>query len=201
MLDNLRRTLSAPACHARLAGRLGVAARTRRSSGPASSSRRSRCPPSFPSSAPSCRAAPGSRCAAISRALGADLRLALDPVGAPGHLPGASGVADGRCDRAHPDAGCSSPAGICSNGFRRRRRRSVPGSTSSASIAGWPARSSSAFWRVVVAAGFAGHGTWPLAVPFARSGSPRPQSRAGPACLPASPAGCRYRPPTLAPCG
>ncbi len=68
-------------------------------------------------------------------ALGADLRIALGPVGAHRHFPGASGVADGRCDRADPVCGCSSPAGISSNGFRRPRRRSVPGSTSSASIA------------------------------------------------------------------
>ena len=135
MLDNLRRTLSAPACVlALLAGwalpfarRVGLdRLRPATIAAAAAASR---------SSAPSCRAAPGSRCAAICGALGADLRMRAGPDRADRHLPGASGVADGRCDRADAVCACSSPAGICSNGSRRPRRRSVRGSTCSASIA------------------------------------------------------------------
>ena len=66
MLDNLRRTLSAPACMLSLAGRIGIAVRRCVRCGSASFSRRSCCQPSSLSSLPSSRAVPGSRRAAIS---------------------------------------------------------------------------------------------------------------------------------------
>ena len=183
------------ACSSLLAG-LDLAARRRAASGPASSSRRSCCRPSSRSSLPSCRAVPGSRCAAISARLAAICVLALAQSGARGHLPGASGLADGRCDRADAVRGCSSPAGICSNGSRRRRRRSVRGSI----LLGFYRRMAGGV--VVGCSGLVvvgccpgrGHGRWRCR--SRRCGSRRRRSRAGSAGRPRSPADCRYRPPT-----
>ena len=69
------------------------------------------------------------------------------PVGAHDQLPCASGVADGRRDRTNPDPAVRYQAASPRVGYRRRRQRSVRGSTFSASIAGWPGRSSSPLWR------------------------------------------------------
>ena len=60
---------------------------------------------------------------------------------------GASGVADGRRDRANPDPTLLVPAGISSNGSPQRKQRSARGSIFSASIAAWPGRCSSPLWR------------------------------------------------------
>ena len=64
MLDNLRRTLSAPACILALAARMDLACMMLRY-GPASSCRRSHCRPCFRFSRPSCRGAPGQQHKAI----------------------------------------------------------------------------------------------------------------------------------------
>ncbi len=94
---------------------------------------------------------------------------------------------------AAPCSGCSSPAGICSNGCRRRRRRSVPGSILPASIAGWPARSSSALLALVVAWS---RGARDLAAGAAVRGALdrlAGHRALGRACRRSSPAGCRCR--------
>ena len=90
----------------------------------------------------------------------------LDALGADHRVPGGSGVADGRRDRPHPVALGRDAGAICSNGFRRRRRRSVRVSTSS----GFTRRMAGAIVIGAVAAIVAlafGRGSWPLALPFA----------------------------------
>ena len=136
------------------------------------------------------------------RALGGDLRLALTLVGAADHLSRASGVADGRRDRADPGPAVRHPPASARMGDRRRRRRSAPGSISS----GFYRRMAGAL--VIGAAGAGrrvarrGDGTWPLAAAV-RGALDR---LAGDRAL-GEPVAARRRPaagvgaPTRAPCG
>ncbi len=166
MLDNLRRTLSAPAAIARPAGRMGVAASTRALVWTVFILATIVLPTLIPVS----RAIAAARAGITMRShLGPWQRSSprLDPVRSAGHVSRAPGVADGRRDRANPGPAVRHAGDICSNGFRRRRRRSARGSICSASIAGWPAQSSSAFWRWSSRCAVGAAGTWLLAAPFA----------------------------------
>ena len=75
-----------------------------------------------------------------------------------GHVPGASGVADERCDRAHLVPSVRHAPQSARMGHRRPRRRSAPGSIFSASIGAWPAPWSSPPRRSFVA-WLSGHGS------------------------------------------
>ena len=81
-------------------------------------------------------------------------------------VPGASGLADGRRDRAHAVPAVRHPPASARMGYRRRRRRSAAGSTCWASTARMAGASSSALLALPVA-WLSGHGTWPVAAPFA----------------------------------
>ena len=112
-------------CHC---SRAGIAARSRRRSGSASSCRRSLLPTLLPLLGAILPRRAGVTSRSHFDALGARLRSRW-PNRHYHHLPGTSGMADGRCDRSNAVCGYSSPTGICWNGFRRRRRQSVRGST------------------------------------------------------------------------
>ena len=126
------------------------------------------------------RGAPASRCAATSRALGADLALALAQIALARRLPRASGLADGRRDRAHAVPAVRHAAGTARMDHGGAGQRSARGSTCSASTGamagGVVARRSSALvvvWRL-------GARRWPLAAAVrCCCGSPRRRSRAG----------------------
>ena len=122
MLDNLRRTLSAPAAVARLARRLDAAASRQRAIWTVFILATIVLPTLLPVVA----------AAIVPRRSGITLRSHLRrarrrsaararPVGAHDQLPGASGLADGRRDRTDPVPAVRHAAGICSNGSRRRR--------------------------------------------------------------------------------
>ena len=117
MLDNLRRTLSAPASFARAAGRLDAAARRPRSSGPASSLATIALPPLLPVLAAH-RAAARRHLAAQPPARARRRRRGSRSVRPRSLITflAAPGLADGRRDRAHAAAGSSSRAATCSNG-------------------------------------------------------------------------------------
>ncbi len=108
MLDNLRRTLSAPACM--LALLAGLALPFAAASVWIGFVLATILLPAF---IPVVAAVLPRRAGITSRshlaALGSDLRLALGPMGARRHVPGASGVADGRCNRANPGAAVRHP--------------------------------------------------------------------------------------------
>ena len=112
------------------------------------------------------------------RALGADLRLALTLSRAADHLSCASGVADGRRDRANPGPAVRHPPASARMGSGGAGNDRSAAAIFSVSIAGWPARSSSPFWRWSSHCfGAMGRGRWRCR--SRRSGSPRRRSRAG----------------------
>ena len=147
MLDNLRRSLSAPAAVLALLAGWTLAARRPRSSGPLSCSRRSCCRPCFPSSPASCRASAGITLRSHLRALGGDVRLALAQIGAPGRVPRASGVADERCDRAHAVPPVRQPPAPARMGHGGAGDDRAAARSRRLLSARWPARWSSALSR------------------------------------------------------
>ena len=165
MLDNLRRTLSAPAAVlALLAGwTLPFAAA---SVWTGFVLRRSCCRPSSPSSLPSCRRRAGITLRSHLGALGYRSAPRARPVGAHRHLPGASGVADGRCDRADPGAAVRHPPASARMGSGGAGDDRSPARPSRLLSPDGRRRSSSPLWRCS-SLRLSGHGTWPLAVPFA----------------------------------
>ena len=194
MLDNLRRTLSAPAAVARVAGRLDLAASrgadldaVRRPDDRAADAhsgprRHSAASPGRDDLEPCARAR--RRCPPRPDAFDADRRV-----------PGGSGVADGRRDRPHALAPGREPAPSARMGSGRAGGdRSAPRPDRVTRVE-WRARSSSApsrrlsRWRSAT-----GPGRWRFRSP--RSGSLRPPSRAASACLPAPPLACRCPTPT-----
>ncbi len=180
MLDNLRRSLSAPASVARAGRGLDAAAAQPRSSGPASSWRRSRCRRCCRCSPRSCRAAPGITAAQPpararrgprgSRCSQTALLIAF--------LAHQAWLM-ARCDRAHAVPAARDAAGTCSSGSRRRR----PASARRLDLAGFYRRMGGGVAdrrrrgdrrRVARARRLAGGGAV-----RARCGSPRRPSRAG----------------------
>ena len=178
MLDNLRRTLSAPACMLALLAGLALAARRRVGLDrlrPVDDPAADACSRSL---LPSCRAAAG----ITPRSHLARARQRSAPgaraVGARRHVPGASGVADGRCDWAHAWCGCSS-----------RHRHLLEWVTAAQASIGprldllgfyrrWPAGSCIGVWRCGILCCRPRHVAW-LAPLAALCGSPRRRLRAG----------------------
>ena len=159
MLDNLRRTLSAPAAVLRLAGRLDAAVDAAAvwtgfvlativlpSLHPARRGRRAAPARDYRAQPPCARSAH-------------DLRLALAAIRARGDVPGASGVVDGRCNRANLVRLVRHPTTSARMDLRQPRQRLVRNSIFSAFIAGWPVAVVIGLLAVFVGWA-AGQGTW-----------------------------------------
>ena len=194
MLDNLRRTLSAPAAalallagwtlplHAALLWTLFVVLTIA-------------LPTLIPVVAAIPPRRPGVTISSHVRALGGDLRLALTLSALTDRVPGGPGVADGRRDRPHPVALGREPAPSARMGSGRAgddRSSSRPHglhAPNGGSDRRWRPSARSSLWRSAT-----GRGPWRF--PSPRSGSPRRPSRAGSACLLARPLDCRCPTPT-----